>query len=110
MTNEESAYKTRLAELGCALCRVIHGDHEPGPVELHHYRGGGWGRGTYRTMFPLCAEHHRGSTGIHGLGTKGFDAFYGERYGATQRTLLEWTHKKMDPEGSKFQSNSASSN
>lgn len=26
---------------------------------------------------PLCPEHHRGSTGVHGLGTKGFPTHYG---------------------------------
>lgn len=25
----------------------------------------------------LCVEHHRGSTGVHGLGTKGFSKHYG---------------------------------
>jgi hypothetical protein len=26
---------------------------------------------------PLCPEHHRGKTGLHGLGTKGFPKHYG---------------------------------
>lgn len=28
-------------------------------------------------VIPLCPEHHRGRTGIHGLGTKGFPRHYG---------------------------------
>ena len=52
--------------------------------ELHHYRGGGWGKGDYKTLIPLCLEHHRGNSGIHGLGTKGFDKFYP----FTQKDLL----------------------
>jgi hypothetical protein len=28
-------------------------------------------------VIPLCPEHHRGSTGLHGLGTKGFEKEYG---------------------------------
>jgi hypothetical protein len=36
---------------------------------------------------PLCAEHHRGNTGVHGLGTKGFV----KHYGITQQELLDWT-------------------
>jgi hypothetical protein len=26
---------------------------------------------------PLCPEHHRGNTGLHGLGTKGFTKHWG---------------------------------
>jgi hypothetical protein len=28
-------------------------------------------------VIPLCPEHHRGNTGIHGLGTKGFPKYWG---------------------------------
>jgi hypothetical protein len=28
-------------------------------------------------VLPLCVEHHRGATGLHGLGTKGFSKHYG---------------------------------
>jgi hypothetical protein len=28
-------------------------------------------------VIPLCPEHHRGKTGLHGLGTKGFPKHYG---------------------------------
>ena len=80
----EMIYKGRLAELGCMACLRIHGPHEPGPVELHHLREGGWGKGGYRTLIPLCVNHHRGKEGVHGLGTKGFSA----HHGFTQRDLL----------------------
>lgn len=85
MTRDEVIYKGKLAELGCLVCRREYPPHEPGPVEFHHYRGGGWGKGGYKTLMPLCPEHHRGKTGVHGLGTKGFPAHYG--YG--QAELLE---------------------
>ena len=92
MKRAELAHKAALAELGCMACRRIHGPHAPGPVELHHYRAGGWGKGDYTTLIPLCVEHHRGRFGIHGLGTKAFDAHYGnaEIYerAFTQRDLL----------------------
>lgn len=77
MTKAEKMHKARLAAMGCMVCMRIHGHHEPGPVELHHYRGGGWGRGGYMTLIPLCHIHHRGNLGVHGLGTKGFAAHYG---------------------------------
>lgn len=85
MTRAEMIHKGKLSELGCLACRRIHGPHEPASVELHHYRGGGWGKGDYKTLIPLCPEHHRGSTGVHGLGTKGFD----KHYPFTQRDLLD---------------------
>lgn len=84
MTQDEKAHKSKLSDLGCMACRRLFGPHAPGPVELHHYRGGGWGKGDYKTLIPLCYEHHRGNTGIHHLGVKGFD----KHYPFTQRDLL----------------------
>ena len=84
MTKAELIHKGKLAQLGCMACMRIHGAHEPGPVELHHLRTGGWGKGNYKTLIPLCVEHHRGITGVHGMGTKGFD----KHYGFTQQDLL----------------------
>ena len=85
MTRAEMIHKGRLAELGCMACRRIHGPHDPGPVELHHLREGGWGKGDYLTLIPLCVLHHRGNKGVHGLGTKGFT----KHYGFTQDDLLQ---------------------
>jgi hypothetical protein len=85
MTKEEKDYKRLLASLGCMVCRRLYGiDH--GDVELHHMRKGmGWGKGDYTTLIPLCVEHHRGNTGVHGLGTKRFPKYYG----FTEEELLE---------------------
>jgi hypothetical protein len=85
MTKDELKHKSALASIGCMVCYRLHGWHEPGPVELHHQREGGWGKGKYKTLIPLCIEHHRGKTGIHGMGTKGFVA----HYGFTQQDLLD---------------------
>ena len=76
-SREALIHKGRLAALGCMVCRRLYGPHEPGPVELHHLRKDGWGRGDYRTLMPLCPDHHRGPLGVHGLGTKGFPRHYG---------------------------------
>lgn len=84
MTHAEMIHKGKLAELGCLACLRIHGSHEPGPVELHHLRTGGWGKGDYKTLMPLCTGHHRGALGVHGMGTKAFDRYYG----FTQQELL----------------------
>lgn len=90
MTKDEKRHKQQLAEMGCAVCVHIFGPHPPGPVELHHKRSGGWGKGDYKTLIPLCYEHHRGQYGIHGMGTKAFEA----NYGITQQELLDWALSK----------------
>jgi len=78
-TIAERKHMNAVAELGCVVCLRIHGPHDPGPVELHHPRrlAGGWGRSSHMDVLPLCVEHHRGATGLHGLGTKGFSKHYG---------------------------------
>lgn len=85
MTKDEQEHKRKLVELGCVVCRREFPGIEPGPVELHHFRGNGFGKGSYLTLMPLCYEHHRGDSGVHGLGTKGF----AKRYGYDQYDLLE---------------------
>lgn len=91
LKTEEREHKQKVASLGCALCHHIYGDHEPGPVELHHLRTGGWGKGDYKTLIPLCFRHHRGEDGIHHLGTKGFEKYHHIR----QQDLLTWTLDKI---------------
>jgi hypothetical protein len=81
----EREHKDKLAALGCMVCLRLRGPHDPGPVELHHRRTGGWGKGDYLTLIPLCVGHHRGPSGVHGLGTKGF----AKHYGFDQQDLLD---------------------
>lgn len=81
----EKQHKDRLVSLGCMVCRILFPWLEPATPELHHMRQGGWGKGDYKTLIPLCPEHHRGKTGVHGLGTKGFVS----HYGFTQQELLD---------------------
>lgn len=84
MTKDEKDHKSKLARLGCMVCRRIYGINH-GEVELHHRRKGmGWGKGDYTTLIPLCPEHHRGNSGVHGLGTKRFE----KEYGFTEEDLL----------------------
>ena len=77
MTNEERRYLNRVAELGCLVCRRM--GYPDTPAEIHHKRAGtGAGRrSSHFDAMPLCPEHHRGKTGIHGLGTKGFPKHWG---------------------------------
>jgi len=86
-TKPETQHKRDVAALGCALCVRLYGPHEPGPVELHHLRTGGWGKGNYKTLIPLCYNHHRGREGIHHLGTK----LWEREFAVNQQSLLDWT-------------------
>lgn len=65
-----------VAELGCILCR--HLGYGRTPPELHHPRGaaGGAQKASDWLVIPLCQEHHRGNSGLHGLGTSGFYTRY----------------------------------
>ena len=75
----------KLVERGCALCWWLGVCGTP--AEVHHLRDGQGlaQRASDAEAIPLCPEHHRGATGLHGLGTRGFAA----RYGITERELLE---------------------
>jgi len=89
----EREYMGRVAELGCAVCRRL--GYGPTPAEVHHARtgtGGGRRSSHYATM-PACPEHHRGRSGIHGLGTKGFE----KCYGFSELELVEETRRLLAP-------------
>ena len=90
-TKAERKHMNRVAELGCAVCRRM--GYAGTPAELHHLRrlAGGWGRSDNMSVIPLCTEHHRGNTGLHGLGTKGFE----KHYGYDEANLLSDTHKLL---------------
>ena len=86
-TAAERQYLNRVADLGCVICRRIgfYGT----PAEIHHARTGtGVGRrASHFDSIPLCPEHHRGNTGIHGMGRKAFE----RKYGVTELELVEQT-------------------
>jgi hypothetical protein len=48
-------------------------------------------RAKHTNVIPLCPEHHRGKTGVHGLGTKGFVT----HYGFTEAELLAETLERL---------------
>lgn len=62
----EKAWKSRIASIGCILCR--HLDLGDTPANLHHIREGQGlsQRASDWLVIPLCKEHHQGKTGIHG--------------------------------------------
>lgn len=84
MTKAEKTHMGRVAALGCILCkRLGYGDT---PAEVHHIREGQGAaqRASNFLTVPLCPEHHRGNSGLHGLGTRGFE----RRYGVDELGLL----------------------
>jgi hypothetical protein len=65
-------HMARVADVGCILCHHLGlGLTRP---EIHHIREGQGAtqRAQDTLTIPLCAEHHRGRSGLHGLGTRGF--------------------------------------
>jgi hypothetical protein len=92
-TKAEKQHMNKIAQLGCAVCWRLHGPHEPAMVELHHSRRGtGMGqRSSNMDVIGLCVEHHRGNSGIHGLGTRGFE----KTYGFNEADLLKDTLERL---------------
>jgi hypothetical protein len=84
MTKDERKYYEKIARLGCSLCR--HLEYGETPAEIHHLRRYG-GKRSLAEVIPLCPEHHRGNTGLHGLGRKGFE----NKYGIDEDFLLKQT-------------------
>jgi hypothetical protein len=82
-TKSEKEHFRKVAELGCSLCRFL-GDEGTIP-ELHHIRRAG--KRSNAPVIPLCPEHHRGNTGIHGMGRKAFE----RKYGVSEEELLAYT-------------------
>ena len=88
MKQSEKYHYARVARLGCILCRHLgYGESE---CEIHHIRRFG-GKRANAPVIGLCVEHHRGNTGVHGLGAKGFE----KHYQIGQEDLLEMTEKLL---------------
>ena len=86
MTKAEKAHISKVAELGCIICKS--------PAEIHHIRTGqGHMRATHFEVIPLCPSHHR--SGGYGIaihaGIKSFEANYG-----TELSLLEKTRRLLE--------------
>lgn len=71
MNKAERAHLSKVIDLGCVVCY--------GLAEAHHIRDGqGLGqRASNYEVIPLCYYHHRGAEGIHHLGTRTWQARYG---------------------------------
>lgn len=73
----------KLRQMGCCICGA-------NDVEIHHAFTGAGGRKNHDLVLNLCAEHHRGKTGLHGMGRKAFTRTYG-----TEQELLDKSQKML---------------
>lgn len=73
MNKAERAHVDRVANAGCILCWQL--GLGPTSPEIHHVAEGS-GLRSWFAIAGLCPEHHRGKTGLHGMGTKRFCAAY----------------------------------
>ena len=89
MTKDEKKSFDKIARLGCILCSAVLG-YKDSPAELHHIIRFG-GKRSLASLIPLCPEHLRGNTGVHGLGAKGFE----KKWGVSQETLLERVEENL---------------
>lgn len=87
---EQKEYFGKVASLGCIICSQLGYETTDCGCELHHVRTGNIPRKN-APVIPLCFEHHRGNTGIHGLGTKRFE----RTYNLTQQELLLLVKEKI---------------
>jgi hypothetical protein len=91
--NAAKRHLSRVAGIGCVLCQQL--GHGPTPAEVHHIRDGQGAaqRASDWLTIPLCPEHHRGGSGIHGLGVRAFE----RRYRLAELDLLALTLERLEP-------------
>lgn len=85
MNAMEIRHANRIAMQGCWVCRK--------PAQIHHEREHG-SRRDHRYIAALCAEHHMGPHGRHGLGHDGFEREYG--INLRERVRREWERSEME--------------
>lgn len=76
-------HKSRVARLSCVCCIFLDGTITT-QVEVHHIERPPRTEVSDFLVLPLCAEHHRGYTGVHGRSRQGFEKLHG----VTQLQLL----------------------
>lgn len=89
MNKKDKKRHDDIARLGCVLCYYL-GINDT-PAELHHVRRFG-GKRSAAPILPLCTEHHRGSTGVHGLGAKAFERHHEVEFD----TLIEIVERRLN--------------
>lgn len=92
MTKEQRKHYDRVARLGCGVCRSLGYDTADVGCEIHHIRRAG--RRDSSPVIGLCPEHHRGNSGVHGMGRKAWE----KKFALTEESLLEETLELLNAE------------
>lgn len=82
-----------VAGLACLICLFKLGKKTYG-CEVHH-AGDAEERSDWAVV-PLCPEHHRGATGVHGMHRRPFERFWK----VTPVQMLAWTNQLLAKEKS----------
>jgi hypothetical protein len=87
MTKAEREHLSRVAALGCIVCRQL--GHGETPAELHHIRTGHGiaQRADNFSVIPLCHQHHR--NGGHGVAIHAGRQTWQRIFGTEQQLLLQ---------------------
>jgi hypothetical protein len=93
MNKEQKEHYGKVARLGCILCKQFGYETDDCGCEIHHIRRGGIR--SQSPVIPLCPEHHRGNTGIHGMGRKAFE----RNYETTEESLLQIVNEILQSRG-----------
>ena len=88
MSKQERTDRFRLlSEMGCCICGQ--------PPQIHHLIGTKWrGMGQKaddRHTIPLCMKHHTGEEGIHRMGMRKWESYFG-----SQESFLEIVSIKIE--------------
>lgn len=76
MSAASERHLDRVRASGCVICKRL--GYEVTRAEAHHARdgvGAAQRNSDWMTM-GLCPEHHRGTSGVHGMGTRAFERTY----------------------------------
>ena len=92
MNAAERRHVQKVVALRCAI-GLRFGGPCSGKLELHHVAEGSSKRSWYAVV-PLCAEHHRGGSGLHGMGVKAFCRLYRVPW-EKEEGLLLWTNEDL---------------
>lgn len=89
MNQQQRKHYDKVASIGCSLCYFVLG-YSDTPCEIHHIRRAG--KRDTAPVIGLCAYHHRGNGGVHGLGRRAFEKLYA----TTEEELLSKTLELID--------------
>ena len=87
MSTTNPSTLSKIAELGCCVCRKIGYPGTPSELHIFSIKQSMNSTKRVKVLLPVCPPHHRGETGIHGLGKRKFE----QSYGFTIAELLEDT-------------------